>query len=186
MGIPGDTGQNGDTGALSAAVETSASFVMGPLNAPLHACENLRMDQRLSFVTLAVRDLAKSREFYVDGLGWQPELEAPGEVIMFRVGAQVMLSLWDVHHFEAEVGAVSFTGGVLPVTLAHNVEHPAQVDAILELAARCGASVESARSRTWGGYSGYFADPDGYRWEIAVNPSALGSTLLPGDRPDSQ
>ena len=63
------------------------------------------MEQRISFVTLGVRDLAASRTFYVDGLGWVPELEVEGEVLMFRAGPLLVLSLWDRAHFAAEVGA---------------------------------------------------------------------------------
>ena len=62
------------------------------------------MDQRISFVTLAVADPAASRRFYVDGLGWTPVLEAPGEVVMFEAGPRLVLSLWHRAAFEEEVG----------------------------------------------------------------------------------
>lgn len=138
------------------------------------------MEQRISFITLAVQDLARSHAFYVGGLGWKAELFVPDEVLMIRVGSHVMLSLWDADAFEAEVGPIAQRDGVPPITLAHNVAEPEQVDAILALAQRLGADpVEAARPRDWGGYSGYFADPDGYRWEIAVNPGPIGQTLLP-------
>lgn len=138
------------------------------------------MDQRISFVTLAVRDVARSHAFYVDGLGWEAELHVAGEVLMIRTGQHLMLSLWDAAEFEAEVGPIARGQGVPPITLAHNVAETEQVDAILELARRCGAHpVEPARRREWGGYSGYFADPDGYRWEIAMNPGPIGQSVLP-------
>ncbi|NLE97320.1 MAG: glyoxalase [Propionibacterium sp.] len=138
------------------------------------------MDQRISFVTLAVDDLARSYAFYIDGLGWQPELHVPGEVLMIRVGPHVMLSLWDAAEFEKEVGPITRGDGVPPITLAHNVATEPEVDAVLELARRSGADpVEAARRRDWGGYSGYFADPEGYRWEVAVNPGPIGQSLLP-------
>lgn len=138
------------------------------------------MDQRISFVTLAVRDVQRSHEFYVAGLGWEAELYVPGDVIMIRVGSQVMLSLWSAAEFEAEVGPMLRGSGIPPITLAHNVAEPAEVDAILALAERIGAEpVDAAQHREWGGYSGYFADPDGYRWEIAVNPGPIGLSLLP-------
>lgn len=138
------------------------------------------MDQRISFVTLAVRDLDRSRAFYLDGLGWQADLDVAGEVLMIRVGQHVVLSLWDAAHFEDEVGPIAWGAGVPPITLAHNVAEPAEADAILDLAGRLGADpVEPARQRDWGGYSGYFADPDGYRWEIAVNPGPIGQSVLP-------
>ncbi|WP_324011441.1 VOC family protein [Microbacterium sp. JZ37] len=137
------------------------------------------MDQRISLITLVVDDVAASRRFYIDGLAWRAEFEAPGEVLMIRVGERLLLSLWDRAHAEEEIGAVT-RGGTPPVTLAHNVAEPAQVDAVLAQARTAGATaVVAAQQRAWGGYSGYFADPDGFRWEVAVNPSPLGESLLP-------
>lgn len=138
------------------------------------------MDQRISFITLAVRDLTRTHAFYVDGLGWTPELHVPDEVLMFRTGQHLILSLWAESGFEAEVGPVRRGEGIVPVTLAHNVRTPEEVDAILELARSAGADpVGEAAHREWGGYSGYFADPDGFRWEIAVNPGPTGEIVLP-------
>ena len=136
------------------------------------------MDARLTFITLAVVDVAASRRFYVDGLGWQPAFEADAEVIFFRVAPTVMLSLWSKLQFEAEVGATQ-TGAVLPpITLAHNMPDRAGVDDVLAAAAAAGAPVNRAQDREWGGYSGYFSDPDGFRWEIAFNPGPIGVDLL--------
>lgn len=135
------------------------------------------MDARITFITLAVSDTAASRRFYVDGLGWQPEFEAPGEVIFFRVAPTVVLSLWSRDAFTAEVGAAP-AQGVPPITLAHNMPDRAGVDEVLRDAAAAGATVVTAQARDWGGYSGYFVDPDGFRWEIAHNPSPLGDELL--------
>ncbi|MCA1481909.1 VOC family protein, partial [Bradyrhizobium sp. NBAIM08] len=64
------------------------------------------MDQRISFITLAVADLDRARAFYVDGLGWKPEVFVPGEVLMIRAGERLMLSLWSEEGFEAEVGPI--------------------------------------------------------------------------------
>ena len=138
------------------------------------------MDQRISFVTLAVADLSAARSFYLDGLGWRAELEVPDEVIMIRVGEHLMLSLWDQRAFEGEVGAVREGPGIAPITLAHNVPTRDVVDAVLDLARRAGATVVSdGQARDWGGYTGYFADPDGFRWEVAHNPGPIGQALLP-------
>jgi catechol 2,3-dioxygenase-like lactoylglutathione lyase family enzyme len=137
------------------------------------------VDPRISFVTLAARDLDATRAFYVDGLGWTPELEVPGEVVMIKVGPHQILSLWDESHFEAEVGRIGRGDGVPPFTLAHNVATPEQVDAVLEDARKAGAEVAAAADRDWGGYTGYFADPDGVRWEIAYNPGEIGRLVLP-------
>ncbi|UGQ40243.1 VOC family protein [Rhodococcus aetherivorans] len=137
------------------------------------------MEQRLSFVTLAVADLEHTRRFYVDGLGWTPVVDVPGEVVMIQVGPHLVLSLWDERQFAAEVGPVQ-RGGVPPVTLAHNVADRADVDRVLDTARRAGADpVSDAVEREWGGYTGYFADPDGFRWEIAWNPGPIGQLVLP-------
>lgn len=138
------------------------------------------MDQRISFVTLAVRDVARSYAFYVDGLGWEPEMYVPGEVLMIRTGERLLLSLWDRAHFAAEVGERILDGdGVPPVALAHNVASREEVDAILSTVRGLRAPVTGPAERDWGGFTGYFADPDGYRWEIAWNPGPIGQVVLP-------
>ena len=130
------------------------------------------MDQRVSFITLAVADLDRTRAFYVDGLGWAPELFVPGEVLMIRAGDKLILSLWSEEGFEAEIGPIRRGEGLVPVTLSHNVATEAEVDEILALASSIGAEGSGrATHRAWGGYTGYFADPDGFRWEIATNPA---------------
>jgi predicted lactoylglutathione lyase len=138
------------------------------------------MDQRISFVTLAVRDVAAAHSFYVQGLGWTASVYVEGEVLMLQVGAHVMLSLWDRGAFEAEVGPIADGAGVAPITLAHNVSTREEVDQILLRARELGAEpVTAAQEREWGGYTGYFADPDGYRWEVAYNPGPIGEVVLP-------
>lgn len=137
------------------------------------------MEPRVSFITLAVPDLAAVRTFYVDGLGWEPALEAPEEVLMIAVGERLVLSLWAEDGFEAEVGPVRRGPGLVPVTLAHNVAEPEQVDAVLDAARDAGSpEVGAGQWREWGGYSGYFADPAGFRWEVAYNPGPIGQTVL--------
>ena len=138
------------------------------------------MDQRVSFITLAVSDLGASRRFYVEGLGWEPELYEPDEVLMFRVADKVVLSLWDERAFAAEVGEAPTRGGVPPITLAHNVRTRDGVDVVLDHARAAGApTVGDGAEREWGGYTGYFADPDGFRWEVAYNPGEIGQSVLP-------
>ena len=91
-----------------------------------------------------------------------------------------MLSLWAESGFEAEVGPIRRGPGVAPITLAHNVARREEVDAVLETARAAGADpVQEAVERDWGGYTGYFGDPDGYRWEIAYNPGPIGQAVLP-------
>ncbi|MGB4136486.1 MAG: VOC family protein [Microbacterium sp.] len=135
------------------------------------------MEQRVSFITLAVADVARSRDFYVGGLGWQPIFEAD-EVLMLPVADRVILSLWSVEGFTAEIGEAP-ASGVAPITLSHNLATSAEVDAVLAEAEALGATVSPGSRRDWGGYSGYFTDPDGFRWEIAVNPGDTGAFVLP-------
>lgn len=138
------------------------------------------MDQRVSFITLVIADLEATRRFYVEGLGWTPAFEDSDEVLMFKVGQHLVLSLWTEAGFEAEVGPVQRGEGIAPITLSHNLATTAQVDAVLADARAAGASpVADAVQREWGGYSGYFADPDGFRWEIAYNPGPIGQEVLP-------
>ena len=138
------------------------------------------MDQRVSFITLVVTDMEATRRFYVDGLGWEPELHQTGEVLMFRVAEKVVLSLWAEAFFAEEVGHAPARGGVPPITLAHNLATKQGVDTVLEQAAAAGATqVGEAVDREWGGYTGYFADPDGFRWEVAYNPGEIGQSVLP-------
>jgi catechol 2,3-dioxygenase-like lactoylglutathione lyase family enzyme len=138
------------------------------------------MDQRISFVTLAVGDLDATRRFYLDGLGWEAALDVPGEVLMIQAGEHLVLSLWATAEFEAEVGPIVRGEGVPPFTLAHNVPTREEVDEVLATARAAGADpVHEAQEREWGGYTGYFGDPDGFRWEIAFNPGDIGRLVLP-------
>ena len=138
------------------------------------------MDQRVSFITLVVTDLDATRKFYVGGLGWEPELDMPGEVLMFRVAEKVVLSMWVESGFVEEVGHAPVRGGVPPITLAHNLATKRGVDTVLEQAAVAGATeIGEPVERDWGGYTGYFADPDGFRWEVAYNPGEIGQSVLP-------
>ena len=135
------------------------------------------MEQRISFITLAVKDVARSRKFYVDGLGWKPMFEND-EVIMLPAGEHLMLSLWSIESFTAEIGTAP-ASVVAPITLAHNCATEKEVDNVRALATSIGADVSPAIRREWGGYSGYFSDPDGFRWEIAVNPGPTGDYVRP-------
>jgi catechol 2,3-dioxygenase-like lactoylglutathione lyase family enzyme len=139
------------------------------------------MDQRISLLTLAVGDVAASRAFYCDRLGWTEFTYVPGDVCMIRVGDHLLFSLWDETHFEAELGQPIRRGeGIAPLTIAHNVATRAEVDAVLQTARAAGADpVSDGVEREWGGYTGYFADPDGYRWEIAYAPGEIAEVVLP-------
>ncbi|MFH5822652.1 VOC family protein [Georgenia sp. AZ-5] len=137
------------------------------------------MDQRLNFITLAVPDPSASRRFYAEGLGWEPAFEAEGEVVFFRMAPTIVLSLWRADAFEAEAGRLNREPGTAPVTLSHNVPTPEEVDSVLAEAVSAGATLlAAAEDRDWGGRSGYFADPDGYRWEVAYNPGPIGEQIM--------
>lgn len=136
------------------------------------------MEPRLSLVSLIVRDLDRARRFYVDGLGFPAAVHVPGDVVMIHVGTKLVLSLWAEASASAEVGPVT-RGGTLPFTLAHNVSSPSEVDDVLATARMAGATVSAGEHRAWGGYSGYFVDPDGFRWEVAHNPHPIGNVTLP-------
>ena len=132
------------------------------------------MEPRVSFVTLVVRDLAATRRFYVDGLGWQPVFEDGEEVVMVRVADRLILAFWTREGFAAETGQ-QVADGVPPVALAHNVIDRRAVDDVLAQARGAGAEVLSGQERAWGGYSGYFTDPDGITLEFACWTKEFGA-----------
>ena len=126
------------------------------------------MEQRLSLVTLGVRDLARARAFY-EALGWKTGAEPDDDVVFFQAGGMIV-ALWDRAKL-AEDSGVDDAGGWGGVTLAHNVRSPAEVDVVLAEAEAAGATIGRYGAETfWGGYSGIFIDPDGHPWEIAHNP----------------
>src|SRR5699024_1223779 len=127
------------------------------------------MKPRISMVTLGVRDLERSIRFYEYGLGL-PRMDSPPSVAFFTLNGS-WLGLYG-HDELAEDASVSTQGeGFKGVTLAHNVESDAEVDAVVEQAVAAGAKlVKKPQKVFWGGYSGYFSDPDGHLWEIAHNP----------------
>jgi catechol 2,3-dioxygenase-like lactoylglutathione lyase family enzyme len=139
------------------------------------------MEQRISVLTLGVRDLELASNFY-RALGWRPHPSPEGsDVVFFQVGGLVV-GLWGRDQL-AEDSCVEDTGGWGGITLAHNVADPASVDAVLALAEASGARIgRSGEPTSWGGYSGVFVDPDGHPWEVAHNPfwtlTADGSTLI--------
>lgn len=127
------------------------------------------MEQRISLITLGVDDLARARRFYEDGLGWQPH-DTPDGVVFYQLPG-IALALFgradlaaDAHH--------PVDGRFSGITIAINQRCEADVDAVLEQAVAAGATLLKPAERVfWGGYSGYFADPDGHVWEVALNPA---------------
>lgn len=128
------------------------------------------MDQRMDIVTLGVSDLAAARRFYVDGLGWSPAFEVEGEIVFLQVGHGRLLALFGAEALAADAGAP--TGGGPPaMSLAQVVATEDEVRAVAERAAAAGGTVLKPPQRAdFGGFHTYFADPAGFRWEVATNP----------------
>jgi catechol 2,3-dioxygenase-like lactoylglutathione lyase family enzyme len=127
-----------------------------------------RVEQRVSLITLGVRNLQRSRAFY-EALGWTTRAEPDDDVVFFQAGGAI-IALWDRAKL-AEDSGVEDAGGWGGITLAHNVRSPEEVDAIIAEADAAGAKIARRGAETfWGGYSGVFVDPDGHPWEIAHNP----------------
>ena len=127
------------------------------------------MKQTISFVTLGVADLGRSRRFY-RALGWTESSSSQTEVAFFQVGS-IAFALFGRESL-AEDANVSPEGSGFPgFTLAHNVASEAEVDAtLLEVVAAGGKLIRPAEKASWGGFRGYFADPDGFLWEVCYNP----------------
>lgn len=127
------------------------------------------MEPRISLITLGVSDLARSTAFYRDGLGLPTTGE--GEGVTFFELRGTWLALYPRAELAADAGVEVVGQGFAGITLAHNVRSKEAVDAVLQHAQAAGAELRKAGQDTaWGGYSGYFADPDGYLWEVAWNP----------------
>ncbi|MGQ0521153.1 MAG: VOC family protein [Actinomycetota bacterium] len=125
------------------------------------------MEQRLSLVTLGVRDLGRALAFY-SALGWRRTGDDE-DVVFFQAGATVV-ALWDRARL-AEDSGVAAGEGWGGVTLAHNTRSPGEVDAVVAEARAAGATIAREPGPTfWGGYSAVFIDPEGHPWEVAHNP----------------
>ena len=142
------------------------------------------MEQRVSLITLGVADLARARAFYEEGLGWTPSPASQEGVAFYQAGG-LAIGLYPRAELAADCGLAdpgpqAFSG----LTLAYNTRSRAEADAVLaEAVAAGGKLVKPAQEVFWGGYSGYFADPDGHLWEVAHNPfwtlDADGALRLP-------
>jgi catechol 2,3-dioxygenase-like lactoylglutathione lyase family enzyme len=127
------------------------------------------MEPRVSIITLGVADLERSYHFYKDGLGLPTTRSPEGGIVFFQTRG-VTLALYPYHDLAEDIGPgwneprSKFSG----ITLAHNVRERTEVDEVLATVMAAGAQiVKPAADTFWGGYSGYFTDPDGYLWEVA-------------------
>lgn len=127
------------------------------------------MEARISIVTLGVADLERSWRFYKDGLGFPTTRKPESGIIFFQTGG-VCLALYPIDELARDVSPdiQPDRQGFPGITLAHNTKSKGEVDEILKLAETAGGKIEKhAEDVFWGGYSGYFSDPDGYYWEVA-------------------
>ena len=142
------------------------------------------MEQRLSMVSLGVESVADSTAFY-QRLGWNKSETASNESISFIQLGGIMLGLYGRGPLAEDIGVENTDpGGFSGIALAHNTRTKNGVDEVLTLAVNAGAKLlKPAQDVFWGGYSGYFSDPDGHLWEVAWNPfleiSEDGAVILP-------
>lgn len=126
------------------------------------------MQARLTFITLGVSDLDRSKRFYCDVLGWKP-FQDTGGIVMYKLNGMV-LSLFPQHEL-AEDAQVTNDGKGARFTLAQCLRSTEEVNAFFAHIKAHGVTITKMPEKVfWGGYSGYFADPDGHLWEIAHNP----------------
>ncbi len=134
------------------------------------------MKPRISYVTLGVDDLERALRFYRDGLGLPTKGilgadDEEGGVAFFELSGGVVLALWPRASIAKDTGLPAGAANATEFTLAHNVASNAEVDEVMAEAEKAGARVlKPAHETFWGGYSGYFQDPDGHVWEVAWNP----------------
>jgi predicted lactoylglutathione lyase len=127
------------------------------------------MEQRVSLITLGVSDLNRSREFY-ERLGWRRSMANTDGIAFFQTGGMA-LALYPRDELAKDANVPPEGQGFGGITLAYNTRNRAEVDSVLKEAESAGAKIpKPAQEASWGGYSGYFSDPDGFLWEVAWNP----------------
>lgn len=128
------------------------------------------MEAQLNIVTLGVSDIKRARKFYEKGLGWKASSASQGDIVFFQLGA-IVLALYPRNLLADDATVTAAGSGFRGITLAQNVREKREVAEVLKIAEAAGGKiVKSAQDVFWGGYSGYFADPDGHLWEVAWNP----------------
>ena len=133
------------------------------------------MNAHVSVITLGVRDLEREKRFYGEQLGWPVDQESENWACYLLAGGSTALALYPWDELAEDAGVPAEGNGFRGVTLAYNVRSEDRVDELLAEAERAGGRiVQPPRKTQWGGYSGYFADPEGYLWEVAT-----GATRLP-------
>jgi uncharacterized protein len=130
------------------------------------------VDQQVHFTTLATADLDAARRFYVEGLGWRPLLDVPGEIVFFQVAPGAVLAFFEAGKFAQDLGRGPARPEVSGLTLAHNVADRDAVRALVEAMVAAGGTVLTPPEE--GAFGGVFhalvADPNGVVWEVGHNP----------------
>jgi catechol 2,3-dioxygenase-like lactoylglutathione lyase family enzyme len=127
------------------------------------------MEKRLGTVTLGVRNLARARQFYEQGLGWTRD-GGEDDIAFYQLGGSVV-GLYEWPKLAKDSGSAESGEGFRGVTLGYVARSADEVDQVLHAAERAGAQIQVHPRKTfWGGYSGYFADLDGHLWEVMWNP----------------
>jgi predicted lactoylglutathione lyase len=140
------------------------------------------MEQRVSIITLGVANLERSREFY-ERIGWRRSMAQSEGIVFFQAGGMAV-ALYPREALAEDANVAPDGSGFNGVALAYNARTRSEVDSVLAAVVAAGAKLlKAAQDAFWGGYSGYFADPDGFLWEVVWNPSfpvaADGSIRLP-------
>lgn len=137
------------------------------------------MKPRITVITLGVDDLERSLRFYRDGLGLATdgivgEEFEHGAVAFFELQSGLMLAIWARDNISHDTGIAKGAPSPTEFTIGHNVNSKGEVDSVMEQAKQAGAATVRAPHDTfWGGYAGYFQDPDGHVWEVAWNPQIV-------------
>jgi uncharacterized protein len=127
------------------------------------------MKQSIRVVTVGVADLKRSRTFYSDGLGWTPLMDLE-EIVFYQAGFGLLFAIWPLQDLSQDVGTQITPGSAF--SLGHNVDSRDDVDEVIERARSAGATIlkEPQDAPLFGGYQGYFCDPDGHLWDVVYNP----------------
>jgi hypothetical protein len=137
------------------------------------------MKPRITLLTLGVDDLERAVTFYRDGLGLSTKGIVGGEfengaVAFFELQSGLQLALWPRASIAHDTGLPVAPRCPTDLTIGHNVRSPGEVDEVMKQAQRAGAKIVKPAEKTfWGGYAGYFQDPDDHLWEVAWNPAML-------------
>jgi catechol 2,3-dioxygenase-like lactoylglutathione lyase family enzyme len=128
------------------------------------------MNQHLHLITLGVRDFEKSKQFYKETLGWKPSAASSEDIVFIQAGG-IVISIFPREKLAEDAFVSSEGSGFSGITLAYNAQSESEVDEIVaDLKSKGVKIIKEPQKVFWGGYSSYFADPDGYLWEVAYNP----------------